>query len=118
MNTFFSQLRRYQGIIFATALLSFVCAFLHLQNFDPSHPTSQNVSCIQGLPQCASYREPFFSIVNILLFFWGLYMARYLSRKLIYLNVVLYMEDYLYVPILFDPIHLGIRRGILHSKYH
>ncbi len=118
MNIFISLLQKHQRVILVIVIASFVCAFLHLQNFDPSHPTIQNVSCIQGLPQCASYRDAFFSIVYTLLFFSGLYTSRYIWKTLCRVRVARYMEDYMYVPILSDPIRFSMRVGILHSKYH
>jgi hypothetical protein len=118
MNIFMSQLHKYQRIIITVILLAFACAFLHLQNFDPTHPTLVNSSCIQGLPQCASYRDSFISIVNLLLFFSGLYVLLHISRKALCLSIEIYMEDYMYIPILYDSIRIGLRRGILHSKCH
>ena len=118
MNGIIIWLWRNQRILLTVVVLSFVCAFLHLQNFDPTHPTLINSSCIQGLPQCASYRGSFFSIVNLLLFFSGLFALLQISRKTTYLSIEVYMEDYMYIPILYDPICFGIRKGILHSKYH
>lgn len=118
MNDFISSLQKYQITILALVLCSFICAFLHLQNFDPTHPTQMNASCIQGLPQCASYKDALFTIVNILLFFSGLYALLHVCKPSVNLNIRVYMEDVMYVPILLDPISFELRKGILHSKYH
>lgn len=116
MNVLISFLQKYKSIILTVVLCSFVCAFLHLQNFDPTHPTQMNVSCIQGLPQCASYKDAIFTIMHILLFFSGLYALLHVYKHSIDLSICLYMEDVMYLPILFDPIMHGMRTGIVHAK--
>lgn len=118
MNVYIALLNKYRVIILAIVLFSYTCAFLHLQNFDPSHPTFLNASCIQGLPQCASSRHLFITILHILLFFSGLYVLLHISWKALCMSIEIYMEDYMYIPILYNPIRIGLRRGILHSKCH
>ncbi len=118
MSAFISFLQKYQTTILVIILCSFVCAFLHLQNFDPTHPTQMNASCIQGLPQCASYDDTFLSIVNTLMFFSGLCVLLYVCKQVFDLHIKAYIEDFMYVPILLDPILFGMRTGIVHAKYH
>ena len=118
MNAYFVNLYRHRQTIVAFILFSFTCAFLHLQNFDPTHPTQMNVSCIQGLPQCASYNDTFSSIVNTLIFFSGLCVLVFVCKQVFDLNIKAYIEDFMYVPILLDPISFGMRTGIVHAKYH
>ena len=118
MNAYIVLLNKYRVIILAIVLFSFTCAFLHLQNFDPSHPTLLNASCIQGLPQCASSKQVFFAILHILVFFSGLHALMQVCKQTPFVGSRTYMENGVYIPILFDPINFGLRTGILHSRCH
>ncbi len=117
MTKFLYYCQQYKLSLIIFVGVCFIFSFLHLQNFDPSHPTLVNNTCIQGVRLCSSIKE----VIDACIAAFSSLARLFITTAPVvafYFVLRLYLSDVLYIPILTSPIRSGLRRGIVHSKDH